>query len=163
MRSVLRPLMASLTGVLLTAAFGAEAGTATATLSARVQVEASCRVGDLTLDFGQYRSGQNSPAVTQGRIQITQCAVGSVKVELDGGGSGQIAARKLSGPNGATLNYQLYKDSAKTKVFGRGAKGRTVTIGSSGSASVLVVGRIPAGQTVAPGTYTDTVHITVTF
>ncbi len=163
MRSVLRSLAASLTGALLLAASSTQAGTATATLSATVQVEASCRVGDLTLDFGQYRSGQNSPAVTQGRIRISQCAVGSVRVELDGGGSGKVTARKLGGPSGATLNYQLYKDSARTKIFGRGSRGKTVTIGSSGSASVLVVGVIPAGQTAVPGTYTDTVHITVTF
>ena len=163
MRSGLRPFAIPLLGATLVAAPAAQAGTSTATLSARVQVQASCRVANLTLDFGQYRSGQSSPAVTQGQIELTQCAVGSVKIELDGGGSGKVLARKLRGPNGATLDYQLYKDSAKTKVFGRGSKGKTINLGSAASASVLVVGKIPAGQTAAPGTYTDTVHITVTF
>jgi spore coat protein U-like protein len=48
-------------------------------------------------------------------------------------------------------------------VFGQGANSRLVTLTAAGSGNVSVYGKIPAGQSAAAGTYTDTVVITLDF
>jgi spore coat protein U-like protein len=72
---------------------------------------------------------------------------------------------------GARLPYQLFKDSGRTQVWD--ATGGTTAIGGSGGVSdtgtgaaqnKTVYASIPAGTTLpVPGTYTDTVVITVTY
>lgn len=71
----------------------------------------------------------------------------------------------------ARLPYQLFKDSGRTQIWD--ATGGTAAIGGSGGVSdtgtgaaqnKTVFASIPAGTTLpAPGTYTDTVVITVTY
>lgn len=71
----------------------------------------------------------------------------------------------------ARLPYQLFKDSGRTQIWD--ATGGTTAIGGSGGVSDTGTGAqqnksvfasIPAGTTLpAPGTYTDTVVITVTY
>jgi spore coat protein U-like protein len=83
-------------------------------------------------------------------------------LELDGGGAADVAARKLrSGTN--VLNYNLYRDSNRTALFGTGTNARTATLTGVSSGIFSVFGRIPKSQAVPVGTYTDTVNITLTF
>ncbi len=140
-----------------------QAQSASATLTARVQVQDTCTVQDVVLDFGQYLSGQSSAVVTQGYIELAQCGGGTVRIELDGGSAGNVARRKMNGPNNATLSYQLYRDTARRKLFGTGKQGVLAQLDADGDAQVLVVGAIPGGQRVPTGLYTDTVNITVVF
>jgi spore coat protein U-like protein len=69
--------------------------------------------------------------------------------------------------NGANLlNYAVYTDSARSTVWGDGGAGATATIDGTGSGtaqSTTIYGRIPAGQTVPAGSYSDTVNVTVTY
>lgn len=66
----------------------------------------------------------------------------------------------MTGPAGATLAYALYQDSAHTINWGN-----TVSTGTgNGSAQTLTVyGEVPAGQSVTPGAYTDTITATITY
>jgi spore coat protein U-like protein len=65
---------------------------------------------------------------------------------------------------GATVNYTLYSDSGRTTVWGTTIGTNTVAATGSGAAqSYTVYGRIPAQTTPAPGTYNDTVTVTVTY
>jgi spore coat protein U-like protein len=71
----------------------------------------------------------------------------------------------MSGPD-ATLGYQIYKTSARNAVWGIGRRRLSAASSSSatpGSGNVTVHGRIPGGQAVPGGTYTDIVNITLTF
>ncbi len=79
-----------------------------------------------------------------------------------GPGAGTVAQRKMtSGANG--LNYNLYTDAAHGTVWGASSVSGS-TSGVTGNASHTVYGRIPASQTtVVPGTYADTIVVTVTF
>jgi spore coat protein U-like protein len=68
---------------------------------------------------------------------------------------------------GNTLNYNLYRDSARSQVWGDGS-GSTFTVTGTGSglltASTLTVyGDIAAAQDKPPGTYTSTITVTVTY
>lgn len=63
-----------------------------------------------------------------------------------------------------TLNYSLFQESGRTTVWGNTVNTDTVADTGTGVDIVYTVyGRIPAGQVVNTGVYTDTVTVTVTF
>ena len=76
--------------------------------------------------------------------------------------AGALSSMK-SGAN--TLGYQLYLDSGRTTVFGDGTASSSTKSGTgSGSAqSISVYGRVPTLAGVVPGSYTDTVTVTITY
>ena len=140
----------------------AGAVTKTATLGITVAVQSACSVTGGTLDFGTYTAGQSTDKDAQMNIAYTDCGPGTITLELDGGGAGDTAARKLrSGSN--LMNYNLYKDSARASLLGSGASGRTNTLTAITSGTFAVFGRVPRSQAAPAGTYTDTVNITLTF
>jgi spore coat protein U-like protein len=84
-------------------------------------------------------------------------------------GTGSYAARQLA--SGADrLGYNLFKDSARTLVWGDGTSG-TSTLSDSYTLAVSptvraypVYGRIPGGQNLTKvGTYGDSITVTVTY
>lgn len=150
-------------GLLLLQASPAGAGTLTSTLAVRVVVQPACTVSGATLDFGSYTSGQTTDLNGFTQIAYSNCPAGQLRFQLDGGGSGSSTARRLSNGSGGLLGYGVYRDSARTQVFGQGANSRLVTLPAAGSGNVSVYGKIPAGQSIAAGTYTDTVVITLDF
>ncbi len=139
------------------------AATSTATLSVQVDVLAGCEISNGTLDFGTYQSGQADDLVSNTTLVLSNCTVDTVVVELDGGQSGDTLDRRLVGPGGASLRYQLYKGPNLGNMFGDNGRGRTIDMTNRTSLDVPVHGRIRGGQTVPPGTYTDTVNVTLTF
>lgn len=150
-------------GLLLLQIPTAGAGTLTSTLAVTVVVRPACTVSGATLDFGSYTSGQATDLNGFTQIAYSNCPAGQLRFQLDGGGSGSPTARRLSNGSGGLLGYGIYRDSARTQVFGQGANSRLVTLTAAGSGNVSVYGKIPAGQSVAAGTYTDTVVITLDF
>ena len=79
-------------------------------------------------------------------------------------GAGTVAQRKLTLTTGTnTLNYNLYTDSMRSTVWGASSVSGS-TSGITGNASNTVYGRIAASQTTAvPGSYADTIVVTITF
>jgi spore coat protein U-like protein len=66
--------------------------------------------------------------------------------------------------NGANrLGYFIYQDSARTTVLGNTVGTGLVRIGSGSPQAVTMYGQIPAGLNGSPGSYTDTVIVTVTY
>ncbi len=64
------------------------------------------------------------------------------------------------------LNYNLYLDAARTSIWGDGTGGTalfTVAIPSGKAVNVTIFGRIPAGQDVAAGSYSDSIVVTIQF
>jgi len=81
--------------------------------------------------------------------------------------SGLIATRTMrSGAN--SMNYNLYRDSGRSQVWGQtsgvdtGSISLTVPNNGSANGTLVIYGRIPALQNVPAGTYSDSVQITVT-
>jgi len=138
------------------------AATDTATLTVTASVAAVCNVQSATLAFGTYDpAAANLDATTT--INLT-CTPGTTyDIGLDGGGSGNVAARQMAN-GGATLDYGMYQNAARTTIWGDIIGPDTVNgVGGGGVQSHTVFGRIPTGQFVATGAYSDTVTITVTF
>lgn len=83
--------------------------------------------------------------------------------------SGAIASRRLQTAGGANfLGYNLFRDATRTTVWGNTAGVDTlvqsISVPNHGSVQVsaTIFGRIPAGQDVRMGIYSDSVTITVT-
>jgi len=148
----------------------------TALLPAWAGAAVSCTASSTSTAFGIYNPLSATPTFANGTVQVT-CTLlsgGSTTVNLvssySTGASGTYATRKmLSGAN--VLNYNLYFDAAYTSVRGNGTGG-SATGGATlnltptnptGTASGTIYGRIPAGQDVAAGSYTDTIVVTITY
>ena len=147
----------------LVAVASAHAVTLSSTLAVRVVVQPACTVSGGTLDFGNYTSGQATALNGFVQIAYSACPATQLRFQLDGGANVTTAARRLANGSGGFLNYGIFRDSARTQNFGQGVESRLITPAASGTGTVSVYGRIAAGQSVAAGTYTDTVVITLDF
>lgn len=151
----------------LTAPSAGYAATTSSTLSVDATVTANCTVSTSALAFGNVNPLSGSDIDGAGGISVT-CTSGTAWTAAAGIGSGSgasFASRRLtSGSN--LLNYNLYTDAARSSVWGDGTAS-TATIGGTGNGSAqsaTVYGRIGSGQTgVPPGSYADTVSVTVTY
>ena len=145
----------------LTPGATALAQTATGQFAVRSTVVNSCTVTAADINFGNYVTTAASTASTGINLQCTKGAAATVA--LDGGGTGNAAARAMTGP--ATLTYQLYTNAALTTAINTTTATFTLTSAQNTGAVVVytVYGQVPAGQSVPAGAYTDTIHITVSF
>jgi spore coat protein U-like protein len=159
----------ALTGGVLMAANGlAEAQTTrTASFQVTANVAANCTITAQPLAFGSYDPLQVHAATAldaQSDVTIT-CTRGSAStVGLGLGANAAGAVRRMI--NGTQfLTYELYKEAARTNIWGDAGAG-LVNPGAAPSIApraLTVYGRIPAGQDVGTGPYTDTVIASVTF
>ncbi|WP_166212238.1 Csu type fimbrial protein [Cognatiluteimonas telluris] len=141
--------------------------------AARAASSASCSVdtSSAQIAFGTYDPLSATPLDGIGTLRI-RCDKNNVGATfaLDRGGSGSFLPRSMSsGAN--TLPYNLYKGSPNSGlVFGDGSGGTqtasavTAPVGGGDFVGeVQVFGRIQAGENAAYGSYSDTIHVDVTF
>ena len=87
-------------------------------------------------------------------------------VSLSAGNAGTPSGRYLA-MSGSHLNYNIYADPGFATVWGDGSSGSVTqtfnSVLSLGSINFTGYGRIPAGQYVAAGPYTDVVTVTVSY
>lgn len=130
-------------------------------------VAVDCTVSADDHAFGTYDPGAGTDTDSTSSI-LVECLLGGAGVEtsytlaLSTGLSGTYAERTLGGPSD-TLGYNLYADSARTKVWGDGSEGSTLVSNTAANATHTVYGRIPAGQFVTAGSYSDSITVTLTF
>jgi len=141
------------------------ASTTTSNFTAQITLAASCSINSAaTLDFGSQ--GVLSANVDQTSTLAVQCTnTTPYNIGLDAGtGSGATVATRKMTSGGNTVNYTLYSDSGRTTVWGNTVSTDTVAATGNGAAqSYTVYGRVAAQTTPAPGSYSDTVTVTVTY
>ena len=123
--------------------------------------------------FGAYDDSSAAPTDTVTNV-VANCArnggPANITVTLQVGPSatsGLVATRQMrSGPS--LMNYNLYRDAARTAVWGQTAGVDAMSAGLNGipnngskNVTFVIYGRIPALQSVATGVYGDSVAITV--
>lgn len=124
----------------------------------------SCTVSTIAVNFGSYIISDAAPSDATGNVDVT-CDPGipyTVKLDAGQNSGGGFNPRKMQLSDGVdTLNYNLYRDSAKTEVWGDGTGNTYVQtrVGSGGTAHLTVYGSVPAGQNVRAGLYTDAVTV----
>jgi len=127
---------------------------------------AHCTISTTSVSFGSYDVFASTPTDTTGTVSFTCNGNADVTITLSKGGSSTFNPRTLNGGSD-TLNYNLYKDAARTTVWGDGTGSTStytqVSVPSNAAQNLTIYGRIPAAQDVRAGTYTDSVTVTIDF
>jgi len=135
-------------------------------VSAVVALRCSFAVTSVSFGAGTYVSGSPTDVDAVGAF-IVDCTKGANSdLRLGQGlypGAGSTDANPVRRMGSGTnrLVYQLYEDSSYTTVWDNQPKG--VKPGHIYPVTLSVYARIPAGQTVVPGDYKDTVVATIWF
>ena len=129
-----------------------------------------CKLRVNPVNFGVYEPLTPVHLDVIGQIQVRcQAQPGIFSVSIGPGISGDQLARILSAGGGNVLFYNLFRDAARTQVWGDGTPPTFVVTGSRttrGRPSLFnypIYGRIFANQAPDPGLYTDNLVITVLF
>lgn len=141
------------------------AATATSSFTVSVTITATCVINSASaLNFGTQGVLSTNKDQTS-TISVTCTSTTPYNIGLDAGtGSGATVTTRKLASGGATINYTLYSDSGRTTIWGNTIGTNTVSaIGNGAAQSYTVYGRMPAQTTPAPGTYTDTITVTVTY
>lgn len=142
------------------------AATATGSFTVQITIQASCvLVSTATLTFTAVGViAANDDASTTLSVQCTNTTPYNIGLNAGTGTGATVASRKMTAPGGALVNYTLYSDTNRTTVWGQTIGTDTVSASGSGAAQPYTVyGRVPVQTTPAPGTYTDTITVTVTY
>lgn len=123
--------------------------------------------------FGPYDDASAAPTDSATSV-VVRCTriLGSNNADVvlqlgPSSASGTIATRQMaSGAN--RMNYNLYRDAARSQVWGQTSGVDTVLVntgnignGASVNVTFTIFGRIPALQNVNAGAYNDSVQMTV--
>ena len=143
------------------------------------QAAVDCTVTASGVAFGTYDPSLGTPDDSTGSIVVTCTHTGSGGVDtanytvtLSTGASGSYAPRKLAA-GASQLDYNLFRDAARTQVWGNASSGTTIITGSlkvgpgvgnrTRTATHVVYGRVPQLQDADTGNYTDSILVTLTF
>lgn len=137
--------------------------------STRFQVSAtavnSCNLSATDLTFGNYDPLKVTSTDASSVVTVT-CTPGSgyiIGLDTGTGQGATVEMRRMSNGN-SLLDYSLYRDTARNLVWGNSPGSDTVAgIGTGTPIDYPAYGRIPQGQAVQRGVYTDTVTVWVTF
>jgi spore coat protein U-like protein len=134
--------------------------------AARVE-GASCSVSTTPVVFGAYNVFSSAPADSTG--SVTYGCNGNldiVLISMTKGRSTTFQPRQL-GRGTDRLAYNLFRDAARTVVWGDFTGGTWAYLdidpAKKQPTTVTVYGRIPPGQDVSAGSYTDTVTVVINF
>lgn len=165
---MLRLLRTAGIAVLIVAVVGGPslAATATGNMNVRITIQAECKVVTATdLDFGTRGViDANVDQTSTISVQCTNSTPYTVGLSAGGGAAATVAVRKMTGPASATIDYTIYRDAARTQVWGVTAGTDVVSGTGNGNAQpITAYGRVPPQTTPAAGVYSDIVAITVTY
>jgi len=129
----------------------------------QVTVSPSCAVAANNLQFGSY-AGAAIDATTSLSLTCTSTTAYNIGLSAGTSGGATVSSRAMTGPGTDTLSYQIFQDSAHSANWGNTVASDTVAGTGTGAAQLVTVyGYIAAGQLIAPGAYSDTVTVTVTY
>ncbi|MFM1816692.1 MAG: hypothetical protein RLZ98_3387 [Pseudomonadota bacterium] len=149
------------------ASSGAQAQTtANANFNVTATIIASCSISATDLAFGNYDPLSLTPTDQTTTIAVTCTNGAPYTVTLNGGLSGNVAARTMDDDTTGTsfLNYNLFTDAPGGTVWGDTGPAGVAGTGTGSNQNITVHGRIPAGQTTpVMDSYTDTIQATITY
>ncbi len=136
--------------------------TATTSFTITATIVANCTISAGALSFGTY-TGAVSNSTSTIVVSCTKNAPYYVGLNAGTATGATVTTRKMtSGTH--TLNYGLYSNSGHTTNWGNTVGTDTVSgSGTGANQSLTVYGQIPAGQTLIPGNYSDTITATITY
>src|SRR6266852_5079421 len=155
--------------LLLTATSALADGQATAKMDVSALVSPNCRMALNALSFGDYdplgaNASQELDATATLSLTCTRNSIANIAMDQGQNPAGGGLSRRLASGN-LRLAYEIYRDAARTQTWSAGSHALRYisTTGITSINQLTVYGRIPPGQEVASGTYSDVVTATVDF
>jgi spore coat protein U-like protein len=166
-RRIVAPIAA---GVLLAMAGAAQAATKTSSFTVSASVGKNCIISAGNLALGEFVGDNNLTAESDITVR---CTVGTnFGIALSDGNTGTYAGRRMVGPGGDFLVYNLYTSDTYGAVWGDDT-GTTDIVGGVGAGMGIageltrtVYGRLLAEDNdgpVAAGAYSDSIIATITY
>jgi len=133
------------------------------------RAHAVCNVTATSVNFGTYDVFVATPDDSTGTITIvcdrnTNPVITSISASPNSGG---FNPRKMKLTTGTELlNYNLFTNAARTTIWGDGTAGTSRVsrnLRRNQPVNLTVYGRIPAGQDVRIGSYSETLTVTITY
>ena len=146
---------------LLFAPSPARAATATSTMAVSATVVSSCTVTVTAMAFGTYSNGVATASTSTITPTCTNTTPYTIGLGAGTSSNNSVTQRAMfvSGTPAVLLNYTLTSDAAHATNYATSA---SIT-GNGAAQPVTIYGNIPAGQTVAPGAYQDTITVTISY
>lgn len=141
----------------------APAGTARPRFRVRARVVRSCEVTATDLDFGTVGT-LNANVDSTATITVRCTNTTPYKIRIDGGQAGVLnpAGREMRN-GGNAITYGIYRDAARTQGWGRRNSNDVNATGTGYPQTFTAYGRVPPQPTPPPGTYTDTLVVSVVY
>jgi len=148
----------------------ANSATSTTTFAVTSTLLATCSATATALAFSAYTPGGGAVA-NNGTVNVKCTKNTPYTVALNGGTTaGGTVAQRLMAFGANTLQYNLYTTAAFTTVFGDGSGASKTEAGTGAgiatATAFTVFGQLPdnaTNQAAVPGSYTDTITVTVTY
>jgi len=128
----------------------------------------NCTISTVGVVFGSYNVFSATVLTSTGSVTIRCTGVGSgtdpVSVSLGKGNAPSFQPRQMF-RGIEPLNYNLYLDAGGTQIWGDGTGGtqQFAAVSNNNPVTITIFGRIPAGQDVTVGSYSDTIIATINF
>lgn len=134
------------------------------TFTANVTVINSCTIAATNITFAT-QSSLASPVDANGLLTVQCTNNDAFRIGLNGGLTGTVTARRLSGMTRMGVTYQLYLDSKHATAWGDGTSGTSMYAGTGTGVVqfIPVYAEVATQITPAAGTYTDTITATIQF
>jgi spore coat protein U-like protein len=148
----------------------AQSATTTTTFAVTATVQSTCSATATALAFGNYTPGGGALA-SNSTISIKCSKNTPYTVALNAGtSSGGTQAQRLMASGTNRLQYNLYTTAGFATVFGDGTGGSVTSAGTGAGVAtanaLTVFGQLPdsaTNQAAIPGSYSDTITVTVTY
>ena len=127
----------------------------------------ACTISATSVNFGTYNVFNGSDVDSTGTVTY-RCngSAHNITVGLTQGASATFNPRKMQ-KGAEVLNYNLFVDASRTSIWGDGTSGTSqYQIGNppnNTNVNLTVYGRVPAGQDVSAGSFSDTVTAVINF
>jgi spore coat protein U-like protein len=127
----------------------------------------SCTISATSVNFGNYNVFNGTPLDSTGTITYRcNAAASNITVALTKGASTTYNPR-LMYKGVEVLGYNLFRNAARTNIWGDGTSGTAIysraNPPNNSNVNLTVYGRVPAGQDVSAGTFSDTVTAVINF
>jgi spore coat protein U-like protein len=131
---------------------------------------AACSVSATGVNFGAYDVFVTTPLDSTGTVTVTcdQAPPPDVVIAIGPSGtSGAFIPRQMrTAASPDRLNYNLFTNAGRSTVWGDGAAGTSTVflknVTKNRPVVATIYGRIPAGQDVSVGSYSDFLTVTIT-
>jgi spore coat protein U-like protein len=127
-----------------------------------------CWVSTTSVNFGSYDVFSATPADSTGTVSVycnqENFVTASIGPSPNSGGFNPRQMRLATGTD--LMNYNLYRDTTRTQIWGDGTGGSFLVSGTvtrRGTEIYTVYGRIPPGQDISAGLYMETLTVTLTW